>query len=62
VTAFGVVIGNVVADFQLGFSQPREAPPVEQFGLEAALKRFGMGIVVAVAAPAPALLRAAFGD
>ena len=55
--AFSVVIGNVVADFQLGFSQPREAPTVEQFGLEAVSKRFGMSIVVAVVSPAHALPR-----
>ena len=34
----GVVIGNVVADFQPDFGQAGEAASVEQFGLEAAPK------------------------
>jgi hypothetical protein len=58
VAALGVVVGDVVADFKLGFSQTGEATAVEQFGLEAALKRFGVGVVVAAAALAHALLRA----
>jgi hypothetical protein len=49
VTSFGVVVGDVVADFQLGFGQAGEAAAVEQFGVEAAPKRFGVGIVIAVA-------------
>ena len=48
---FGVIISDVVADFELGFGQPGKATAVEQFGLEAAPKRFGVGVVVAVAAP-----------
>ena len=51
----GVVLGDVVADFELGFGQAGEAAAVGQFGFEAAPKRFGVGLVVAVAAPAPAL-------
>jgi hypothetical protein len=58
----GVVVGDVVADFELGFGQAEEAAVVEQFGFEAAPKRFGVGVVVAVAAPAHALLRAVFGN
>ena len=59
---FGTVIGDVVADFEPGFGQPGEAATVEQFGLKAAPKRFGVRVVVAVAAPAHALLRAVLGD
>lgn len=32
-TALGVVMSDVVVDFQLGFGQPREAAGVEQLGL-----------------------------
>lgn len=56
--AFGVVKGDVVANFQLGFGQVRETAAVEQLRLAAALKRLRMRIVVAVAAPAYALLGA----
>jgi len=54
----GVVIGDVVADFELGFGQSRKTAAVEQLGLEAAPKRFGVRVIVAVAAPAHALPRA----
>ena len=54
--SFGVVVGDVVADFNLGFGQAGEVTAVEQLGFEAAPKRFGVGIVVAVATPALALL------
>jgi len=57
-TSFGVVVGDVVADFEPGFGQAGEAAAVEQFGFEAAPKRFGVGVVVAVAAPAHASLGA----
>nr|GFD59484.1 hypothetical protein [Tanacetum cinerariifolium] len=53
--SFGIVIGDVVADFKLGFGQAGKGAAVEQFGFEAAPKRFGMRIVVAVAAPAHVL-------
>jgi hypothetical protein len=42
-TSFGVVTGDVVADFELGFRWTREAATVKQPGFEAASKRFGMG-------------------
>ena len=54
--AFGVVVGNVVADCKPSFCQIRELAPVEQFGFEPAPKRFSVGVVAAVAAPAPSLL------
>lgn len=53
-TSLGVVISDVVADFELGFGQPGEAAAIEQLGLETAPKRFGVRVVVAVAAPAHA--------
>ena len=56
----GVVIGDVVANFELGFGQPGEGAAIEQFGFEAAPKRFGVG--VAVAAPAHALHGPVFDD
>ena len=49
---FGVAVGDVVADFELGFGQAGEAAAVEQFGFEATPKRFSMGVVVAVTPPA----------
>jgi hypothetical protein len=60
--AFGVVIGDVVADFEPGFGQSRKAAAVEQFGFKAAPKRFGVGVVVTVAAPAHALPGTVFGE
>ena len=51
----GVVVGDVVADFKLGFGQAGEVTAVERLGFEAAPKRFGVGVIVAVAAPAHAL-------
>ena len=50
--SFGVVVGVVVADFELGLGQAGKAPSVEQFGLEAASKRFGVGVAVAAQAHA----------
>jgi hypothetical protein len=47
----------MVADFEIGLSHTWEAAPVEQLGFKATIKRLGVGIVVAVAAPAHALLR-----
>ena len=58
----GVVVGDVVADFELGFGQSGETAAVEQFGFEAAPKRFGVRVVITVAAPAHALPRAVFGN
>ena len=48
-SAFGVVVSDVVADFELGFGQAGEVTAVEQLGFEAAPERFGGGVVVAVA-------------
>ena len=48
----------MVADFELGFGQAGEAPAIEQIGLKTAPIRFGMRVIVAVAAPAHALLGA----
>nr|WP_245327885.1 hypothetical protein [Hymenobacter fodinae] len=59
---FGVVVGDVVADFEFGFGQVGKPAAVEEFGLEAALTGFGVGIVVAVAPPAHALPRPAAGE
>ena len=61
-SAFGVVIGDVVADFELGFGQARKAAAIEQFGFEAAPKGSSVGVVVAVAPPAHTLLGAVLGD
>jgi hypothetical protein len=61
-STFGVVVGDVVADFELGFGQAGEVAAVEQFSFEAAPERFGVGVIVAVAAPAPALLGPVSGD
>jgi hypothetical protein len=55
--SFRVVVGDVVADFEFGFGQAWEAATVEYLGFEAAPKRFGVRIIVAVAAPAHALPR-----
>ena len=61
-TSFGVLIGDVVAGFQPSFGQTGEAAAVKQFRFEAAPKRFGVGVVVAVAAPAHALHSAVPGE
>lgn len=52
---FGFVISEIMADFQARFTEVAEAAPVKQFGFKSAPKRFGMGIIVAVAVPAHAL-------
>ena len=56
--AFGVVVGNVVADFKPSFCQIRGLVSVEQFGFEPIPKRFNVsvGVTAAAAAPAPSLL------
>ena len=59
---FGVVVGDVVADFQLGFGQAGETAAVEQFGPEPTPKRFGVGVVVTIAAPVHALLNTVFSN
>ena len=46
-----VAIGDVVIDFEPRFSQAGKAAAIEQIGFEAATKRFGAGIIVAVTAP-----------
>jgi hypothetical protein len=55
VAALVVVVGYVLGQFQPGFFQAGEAAAVEQFGFEPAPERLGLGLVVAVAAPAHAL-------
>ena len=52
VPTFGIVVSDVMADFEPGFGQAREMAAVEQFRLEAAPKGLGLGVVVAVAAAA----------
>ncbi|GAB3637935.1 hypothetical protein GCM10027422_35250 [Hymenobacter arcticus] len=47
--------GRLVADFQARLIQVAEAAAIEQFCLESTPKRFGVGIIVAVTAAAPAL-------
>ena len=44
------------------FASARPGNAVKQLGLEAALKGFGVGIIVAVAAPAHALPRPGAGE
>ena len=61
VPAFGIVMGDVVADLEPSFGQAEKAAAIEQFGLEAAPKRFGVGVIVAVAQPAIALQRPTAG-
>ena len=53
--ALGVVIGETMADFQPRFREIAEAAAGEQFGFEAAPKRFSVGVILAVAAAAHAL-------
>ena len=60
VAPFGVEIYGVVANSELGFYQARKAAAVERFGSKAAPKRFGL--VVAIAPPAPVLLRPVAGQ
>ena len=55
VAAFGIAVGHVVADFELGCGQAGKAAAVESVSFETAPKRFDVGVVVAVAAPALAL-------
>jgi len=52
----------VIGDSQAGFGQAGKAAAVEQFGFEAAPKGFGVGIVVAVAAPTHTLLSPVAGQ
>ena len=61
VATLGIIMSVVTTDFELGLGQTGEATAVEQFAFEPALKEFSGGIVIAVAAPAHALLRAVFG-
>ena len=62
VPAFGIVMGDVVADLEPGFGQAEKGAAIEQFGLEAAPKRFGVGVILAVAQPAIALQRPAASE
>ena len=48
-------IGDVVADFEPAFFQARKVAAIKQFGFEAAPKRFGVSVIVAVAASVYAL-------
>lgn len=50
----GVVGSEIMTDFQARFALLTEAATVEQFSFRSTPKRFGMGVVVAVAAAAPA--------
>ena len=59
--ALSVVLGHVVADFELGLGQAEVAAAVEQFGFEPAPERFGVGVVIEVAAPTHTLQRTMFG-
>ncbi len=54
-SALRVVVGYIVTDFQARFAQVAEAATVEQFGFEPTPKGFGVGVILAVAAPAHAL-------
>lgn len=54
---FGVVIGEMMADFQACFAELAEAGAGEQFGFGPAPKGFSVGIIVAVTPPAHDLLR-----
>jgi hypothetical protein len=51
VAAFGVVVSDVMADFEPGFSMSTKASVVEQFNFQQTPKGFGMRVVVAVALP-----------
>ena len=53
--SLGVVIGDVVADFERSLGQSMEDPTVEQLGFEATPKQFSVGVIVAVAASAHTL-------
>jgi hypothetical protein len=46
---FGVVIGEIMADFQSGFGELSQTAAVEQFGFKSAPQGFSVGIIVAVA-------------
>jgi hypothetical protein len=46
VSALGVVVGEIITDFQARFTQAAEAAAVEQFDLEATPKRFGVRVAV----------------
>jgi len=52
---FGIIIGQVVTNFQARFAQVGETAAVEQFGFEPTPKRFSMGVVVTVTASAHTL-------
>nr|WP_236943125.1 hypothetical protein [Hymenobacter sp. PAMC 26628] len=43
IATLGIVMGYVVADFALGFFQTEKTTTIEQFGFEAAPKRFCAG-------------------
>jgi hypothetical protein len=51
----GIGIGDAVADFELGFGQAGKRPPSSSLGLKMIIKRLGVGVVLTVAAQAPAL-------
>ena len=53
VPTLGVVLGEIMADFQSRFGQTGEAAPVEQVGFEAAPKRLGRRSIVAIAPSTP---------
>jgi hypothetical protein len=49
--AFGVVIGEIVADFYTRFTQVSEAAAIEQLGFEPTPKRFGVSVIVCLVIP-----------
>lgn len=58
----GVTAGDVVADFEPGFGQARQAFVIELFSFKVIFKRFGVGVVVAITSSAYALLGIVLGD
>lgn len=54
-SALGVIIGEIVTDFQPAFAQVAEAAAIELFRFKATPNGFSGGIIGAVATPAPAL-------
>ncbi len=54
--ALVVVVSQIMADFWVRFAQVAESAASEQLRFKPALQRFGAGVIIAVAAPAPARL------
>ncbi|MDF7815738.1 hypothetical protein [Hymenobacter sp. YC55] len=51
---FGIVIGDIVADFEFGFGQTWKASAIEQLGFQRAPTGFRVGVVIAIAPSAHA--------